>query len=488
MKHFAAIDLGAESGRLIYATVCDGKVDIEEIHRFPTVGLKILDTRYWNYARIYDEIVTGLEKCVREKGSKLDGIAIDTWGVDFALLDCDGRVLANPVQYRDSRTDGMIDAAHEQMSKQEIFNATGISTNFFNTLYQMMALVQSDSPWLAIADDMLLMPDLFAYLLCGTKSCELTIASTTQLLDVGSRQWSEKILDVFDIPKALLPEPTMTGKVLGPILPEIAQRTGLDPETLVISTAGHDTACAFAAVPCEDSTEGKAILSCGTWSLLGAELDAPNRSVEACEANFTNEIGFGGKIRFLKNIIGLWLIQECFRKWSKTDSAVSYANLTSAAADSDAFVSLINVDDPRLAAPDDMEKTIQTICSETSQPMPKDRGAMTRCILESLAINYALRIADLDTILGRKSTALHMIGGGIQNQLLCQMTADACNLEVIAGPVEATAMGNVTIQAISTGEFTDLQQARKAIARSTEVIRYYPINPGQWQQHIARFR
>ncbi len=478
---FLAFDLGAESGRAVLGTLQDGKIGLEEIHRFRTEGLIMLGRRQWDLARIYEEMITALSTCAREHTRDIDAIAIDTWGVDFGLLDSEGHVLANPVHYRDKRTEGMFEAAFAKVPKEEIYHSTGIQFLPFNTSFQLLSLVESQSPQLAAATDLLLMGDLLAYLLCGTKACEYTNASTTQLLDPHTRTWNDDLIARLGIPRKILSDPVAPGTNLGNLLPEVAELTGMSPNTPVIAPGTHDTASAVVAVPVAGDTQNWSYLSSGTWSLLGAELDEPCITDASMAQDFTNEGGVGGKIRFLKNIFGLWLVQECRRTWERQEgSTLNYSAITQDAAESEAFRSIINLDDPRLFAPDDMPRLIQDICKETGQPIPETHGQIIRCALESLAIKYRQTLHALDDTLGRKTEVLHIIGGGTQNKLLNQMTADACGIPVVTGPIEATVLGNIGVQAMAVGALDSLAAVRKVIGDSFTLNHYAPKNTEKW--------
>lgn len=482
---FLAFDLGAESGRAILGTLADGRIRLDVLHRFRTEGLTMLGARQWDLARIYEELLEGLRRCAREHGPVLDGIATDTWGVDFGLVARDGTVLANPVHYRDKRTEGMFDVAFARTPKAEIYAATGIQFLPFNTLYQLLSMVEAGSPLLDAAEHALLMGDLFGYLLSGQRSCEYTNASTTQLLEARTGTWHDGIIARLGLPRRLFLEPTAPGTALGPILPEIARETGIDPGTPIIAPATHDTASAVAAAPAVE--EGTwAYLSSGTWSLLGAELTEPCISAESLAADFTNEGGVAGTIRFLKNIFGLWLVQECRRSWERAGDEADYAALTAEAEASPPFAALIDLGDPRLLAPEDMPALIQTLCQESGQRPPESRGAIVRCALESLAIKYRQTLRTLDAVLGRRTGRLHVIGGGVQNRLLCQMTADACGIPVVAGPVEATALGNIGVQALAVGAIDSLAELRGIVANSFPVETYAPRDTEAWDAAAAR--
>jgi len=484
---FLAFDLGAESGRAVLGTLAGGVIKLEVVHRFRTEGLVMLGTRQWDLARIYEEMVQGLALCARQYGPELDGIAVDTWGVDFGLIARDGAPLGNPVHYRDKRNEGMQDYAFGIVPRAGIYAATGIQFLPFNTLYQLLSLKKANSPVLEAADGLLMMGDLFAYLLSGKKALEYTNASTTQLLDPWKRTWNEDLIAKLGLPRNLLSDPVMPGTVLGPLLDDLAAATGVAKGVPVIATASHDTGSAVAAVPVAPDSPNWAYLSSGTWSLLGAELDEPFVTPESLALDFTNEGGVGGKIRFLKNIFGLWLVQECRRVWERSGEKVDYAAITAEAAASAPFVSVLpNIDDPRLIAPENMVELLQTMCREAGLPVPETRGAIIRCALESLALKYRRTLRMIDGLLGRTTEVLHIIGGGTQNKLLCQMTADACGIPVVTGPVEATALGNIGVQAMAVGAVESLAEMRAIIARSIELEHYAPKDSAPWDTIDAR--
>lgn len=483
---YIAFDLGAESGRAVVATLENGKIDLAEMHRFRTEGMIMLGTRQWDLARIYEEMEEGLRKCAAEFGGSFDGIAIDTWGVDFGLLAADGSILGNPVQYRDKRTEGMQDYAFSMVPKEDVYKATGIQFLPFNTVYQLLSLVKRDAPVLKAADKLLMVGDLLGYLFSGVQACEYTNASTTQMLDPWKRTWNEDLIGKLGIPRDLLPELVEPGTVLGPILPDVAARTGIDPKTPIITPGTHDTASAVVAVPVAEGTTNWAYMSSGTWSLLGAELDEPFVTDESLAQDFTNEGGVGGKIRFLKNIIGLWLMQEVRRGYIRQGYEGSYDDITAEGMAAPAFASRLDVDDPRLIAPDNMLETIKDVCRDLGEKVPETRGEIVRCVLEGLALRYRRAVRGIDEMLGQKTDTLHIVGGGTKSPELCQMTADACNIKVVTGPVEATTLGNVAVQAMSTGAIGSMQEARDIIANSFDLKTYTPQNPEAWDAFDAR--
>jgi len=485
-RQFLAIDLGAESGRAVLGVLEDGKITLEVLHRFRTEGLTILGTRQWDYARIYEEIVAALRMLARRGISSPDGIGVDTWGVDFALVAADGSVLGNPVAYRDKRTEGMQEYAFQRVPREEIYRITGIQFLPFNTVYQLLSLVKKESPILAAAERLLLMGDFFAYLLSGRASCEYTNASTSQLINARAKDWDYGLIERLGLPRRIFQELIPPGTVINSLHPQLVAETGLAAHTRIIAPATHDTASAVAAVPVTEPQTPWAYLSSGTWSLLGAELPAPHITQESLEADFTNEGGVFGTIRFLKNIFGLWLVQECRRQWEKEGETLTYAQLTAEAAQSSPFVAAISLDDSRLLAPDNMPQMIQTLCREAGQPVPQTRGEIVRCALESLALKYRQTLRAMDKILGRTTQRLHLIGGGVQNTLLCQMTADACGIPVIAGPIEATALGNIGMQAVAVGAVRDHEELRRIIAHSVEPVVYAPKNTDAWDRFAER--
>lgn len=478
---FLAFDLGAESGRAILGILKNHKIELKVIHRFRTEGVTIMGTRQWDLARIYEEMIFALRKCALEYTAELDGIGVDTWGVDFGLIASDGSVIGNPVHYRDKRTQGIMEYTFSIVPKEEIYQITGIQFLPFNTLFQLVSMIKAKSPFLQIAQSLLLMGDLFGYLLSGVRSCEYSNASTTQLLDAHKRVWSETLIQKVGIPRHILQDLIPPGTILGGILPDIAHITGISPETPVIAPATHDTACAVCAVPVLDFSEPWAYLSSGTWSLLGMELDQPLINSSAMEAGFTNEGGVGNKIRFLKNIFGLWLVQECRRIWERQGAQITYDQLTLEAQSAKPFKAIIPVNDPRLLAPDNMPVTIQEICKELGFPVPETRGEIVRCALESLALNYRQTLRSMNKLLNTEVKKLHIVGGGTQNRLLCQMTADACNIPVIAGPVEATVLGNLCVQALAVGALNSPQEIREVVANSVVLEQYMPKNTKDWE-------
>ncbi|HET6985186.1 MAG TPA: rhamnulokinase family protein [Kribbella sp.] len=472
MKRVAAVDLGASSGRVMLGTVGDGRLKLTEVHRFWNGPVRLRDTLHWDVLHLYRAMLHGL----RSTGL-VDGVGIDSWAVDYGLLDREGRLLGNPIHYRDSRTDGVMERILEQVPATELYAITGLQQLPFNTIYQLAA-----EPALDGAEVLLMIPDLLGYWLTGEIGAERTNASTTQLYDVRARAWSETLAARVGVPIGLLPPLREPGNVVGRLLPAVAEETGLAPATPVIAVGSHDTASSVVAVPAAD--ERYAYISSGTWSLVGLELDAPVLTAEARDANFTNEGGVDGRIRFLRNVMGLWILQECLRVWGTTE----LPRLLRQAAEAPPFAVLIDPDAPEFLAPGNMPRRIEEHCRATGQEPPSSRAAVVRCVLESLALAYRRTLRSAQTIADREVDVLHVIGGGSQNELLCQLTADACGLPVLAGPVEASALGNVLVQARALGEPLPDLGAMRALVRSTHHLRRYDPQgkPADWDAAESR--
>jgi rhamnulokinase len=484
MMKLLAFDLGAESGRAVLGQFDGRHVRLEVVARFANEPVWTHDSFHWDVLRLFHEMKESLRKCAAEHGD-VDGVGVDTWGVDFALLGRGGVLLGNPRHYRDPHTEGAMDAAFAKVPRAEIFRQTGIQFMRFNTLFQLLALQRDRSPLLDAAESLLFMPDLFHYFLTGVKVNEYTDASTSQMIDPSTKQWATGLIESLGLPGRVLGTLVQPGTVLGPLRPAIAKDTGLNPAQ-VTAPATHDTAAAVAAVPAEGASW--AYISSGTWSLMGVELDAPRVDAEALAANFTNEGGVGGKVRFLKNIMGLWLLQECRRAWERAGTTYSYEALIRLAEGAAPFISVVDPDDATFILPANMPAAIAAFCRKTGQAAPADAGATVRCALESLALRYRWVLEKLERLAGRKLETIHIVGGGCQNALLCQLTADACDRPVLAGPVEATALGNVLTQAVGLGSLGSLGDAREVVRRSFEVKTYGPRNPDAWAAPYARFK
>ncbi|MBV9443926.1 MAG: rhamnulokinase [Acidobacteriaceae bacterium] len=473
-RHYLALDLGAESGRAILSTLEGGKIELNELHRFPNTPVHLHTGTYWDTLRLFHEICEGIRAGAKAV-DELDGIAVDTWGVDFGLLGSDGELLHSPRHYRDSRNVGISQRVFETVPRSEVFRQTGIQIMEINSLYQLYAL-QRDSPDLVgIATKLLFMPDLFNYFLTGTYAAERTIASTSQMYNPVRKKFATDMLRKLGIPGGFFPELIDPGAELGPVLPAIADRCGLDHETSVFTTASHDTASAVAAVPATDS-ENWCYISSGTWSLMGVELRAPVIDDSSLAANFTNEVGVDGSIRFLKNIAGLWLLQECRRAWAKAGEEYTYSELMERCAASPATQTILDLD--QFASPGDHPRRICEFCERTGQEVPQDPGAITRVILQSLAARYREVLESLESLTGRKIEVIHIVGGGSRNRILNQLAADYTGRRVIAGPAEATAAGNALVQAMGSGAVNSLDEIRAVVRQSFELEEFVPQTSG----------
>jgi rhamnulokinase len=480
---FLAFDLGAESGRAVVGTIDGGRLELQEKHRFPNPTGRIGGHLHWNLLQQWEELKTGLRKTAADT-PKLAGIGVDTWGVDFGFIGRSGDVLGNPFHYRDARTNGVMERAFARLSREQIFQATGIQFMPINSLYQMLAMVESRHWQLDAAETMLFVPDLFNYLFTGQRKSEFSIASTSQMYDMGHNAWATQMLTQLGIPTRLLPEVIPSGTVLGPLLPAVAEECGIG-QVPVIAPALHDTASAVAAVPAEG--DDWCYVSSGTWSLMGVETAKPIINDKSLKYNYTNEGGVGGTIRFLKNIMGMWLVQECRRHFQKEGYEHSYSELTQMAERAKGLGTLIDPDHAPFLTPGDLPIKIDQFCKSTKQKTPATRGDYVRACLDSLALTYRRTLEGLEDILGRRINVIHVVGGGCQNQLLNQMTADATGRTVVAGPVEATAMGNVLVQAMAIGEIKTLAEARAIVRDSFAVKRFEPRDTKVWDQAHERF-
>jgi rhamnulokinase len=482
---YLAVDLGAESGRVMLTRFDGSRLQIREVHRFPNGGTRLGSGLYWDFLRLWDEIKSGLRRAALEAGPAIRSIGLDTWGVDFGLLDAQDHLIGNPHHYRAPRTQGVLDAVFASVPRERVYSQTGNQFMPFNSLFQLYTMAQSGDPRLSIARTFLNMPDLFNFFLTGEKVNEFSITSTTQCYNPVTRTWAADLLTELGIPTGIFGEVVPSGTVLAPLREQLGADLEL-PGVSVIATTGHDTASAVAAVPA--ATEDYLYLSSGTWSLMGVELDEPMITPESFAAEMTNEGGFGGKIRFLKNITGLWLVQECRRIWAQQGITLDYSTLTEMAAQAPAFGPLIVPGDPRFLAPADMPAEIQAFCRESGQPVPQTKGEIVRTVLESLALEYRRVAGQIDRLTGRAHPVLHIIGGGTKNTLLNQLAADATGRTVITGPVEATAVGNALVQAIALGEIGSLAEGREIVRRSFEVETYEPRDSAAWDEAYARYR
>ena len=482
-KQLLAVDLGASSGRVMLGRFDGEKISVEELHRFSNDPVTLGGTMYWDFLRLFHEIRQGLLKS--KKYGKVDSVSVDTWGVDFGLLDEGGNLLENPVHYRDSRVNGMLEKSFALLDADRFYQITGTQFMEINTVFQLLYLAQNRRELLDRAGCMLLMPDLFHYFLCGEKSCEYSIASTTQLLDARRKTWSKEVLKALGLPEKILQPVVPSGTPLSPLRPDIAGELGVDP-MLVVAGAGHDTQCAMAAVPTQE--KDFIFISCGTWSLFGTELPEPVITQDSRRLNIANEGGAGGRISFLKNIIGLWLVQESRRQWMREGKEYSFGELEKLAAKEAPFRSLIDPDAPEFVPAGDVPERIREFCRRTGQPVPETEGQIVRCIDESLALKYRMTLDEIRTCTGKDYPVIHMVGGGTQSGLLCQFTADACARPVCAGPVEATVYGNIALQLMAAGQIGSLSELRSIIAASEPVKRYEPEDAGAWTEAYERYR
>ncbi|QOV89960.1 rhamnulokinase [Humisphaera borealis] len=490
VRNFVAFDLGAESGRALLGRLDGGRLTLEEKHRFPNPNGRINGHLHWNLLQQWEELKTGLRKSsadVHGGHIQIHGIGVDTWGVDYGLIAPDGDILSNPFHYRDARTDGAMEKAYKIVSKDDIFAATGIQFMQFNTLFQLFSMLDSKKALLSAAKTMLFMPDLLNYLFTGVAKAEFSIASTSQMLDPTTGQWALPLLEKLGIPTHILPPIVPSGTILGQLRADVATECGV-PAMPVIAPACHDTASAVAAVPVEGTSDDWCYISSGTWSLMGVEIAKPLINEKVKQYNYTNEGGVGGTIRFLKNIMGLWLVQECRRHWLREGYEHSYSELTQMAARTRGFGAVIDPDHKPFGSPGEMPLKIEQYCRETGQRPPQTRSETVRCCLESLALTYRRTVEGLEDILGRKINTIHIVGGGCQNELLNQMTADATGRKVVAGPIEATAIGNILVQAMATGDIKSLAEAREVVRNSFDVKVFEPTDTKPWEEAYARYR
>jgi sugar (pentulose or hexulose) kinase len=491
INHFLAFDLGAESGRAILGSLESGKLTLDVKHRFSNPTSRVGGHLHWDVLSQWESLKAGLRKTAGSEAShkiELSGIGVDTWGVDFGLISEDGDLLGNPVHYRDSRTDGLMEKTFARVDRKTIFQATGIQFMQLNTLFQLLALQQQSPRMLSAAQTLLFMPDLFNYFFTGQRKGELSIASTSQMLDPRTGTWATSLLRDLQLPAQILPDLIPSGTVVGHLTDDVAHTCGVAPSVPVIAPGGHDTASAIAAVPAEDeNAQDWCYISSGTWSLMGVELKAPLINETSLQFNYTNELGVSGRVRFLKNIMGLWLVQECRRQFARDGYDHSYTELTQMAERANPFTGLIDPDHGPFLSPDDMPGKIERFCQSTGQRVPNTRGEFVRTCLESLALTYRRTLEGLEKMLGRKIAVIHIVGGGCQNELLNQMTADACNRLVIAGPVEATAAGNLLVQAMAVGLIKSLGEARQIVRSSLETKRFEPRDAAKWESAYERF-
>ena len=482
MKKILSFDFGASSGRAMISSFDGEKITMEEIHRFSNDTVIVNGTMYWDILRLFFEIKTSITKAVNSGG--FDAIGIDTWGVDFGLIDKRGKLLGNPVHYRDLRTEGIPEKVFETISKEEIYNRTGTQCMRINTLYQLMYLKENEPEIFENTEKVLLIPDLFAYMLTGEMRAEASIASTTNLYNPYKRDWDYDLIERLGLDKNLFPEIIKAGNIYGYLTDEICEELGCE-KVPVIAVCAHDTASAVAATP--SFADDFVYISCGTWSLFGIELPEPIINDEVCKLNFTNEGGFDDTVRFLKNIMGLWLIQESRRQWRREGEEVGFDLLEKEALASEPFKCFVDVDDPMFESAGNLPRRVKEFCEKTGQYVPETRGEIMRCIYQSIAMKYKYTFNKLGEIANKKYTKINMLGGGIKDKLLCRLTADACNAEVLAGPTEATVMGNIAVGYYALGEIKDFADIRKTVSNSTDIKHYLPENPEAWEEAYERY-
>jgi rhamnulokinase len=482
-----AVDLGASGGRVV-AGGFDGRLlELEELHRFENGPVTMAGRLIWDLPRLWQEVSLGLRAAAARHGRAVSSVGVDTWGVDFSFLAADGDLLANPVCYRDARTQGMLAAATAVVPRDEIFAATGLQFMEINSLYQLVALARGQSSVLAAAERLLMIPDLFHWLLSGIASNERTNASTTQCFDPQTGDWAYPLLERLGLPRRIFGPITEPGTVLGPLRPDVAADSGLGAVRVVLP-GSHDTASAVAAVPADEPPSPRpdwAYVSLGTWALVGAELDRPLVTPECLARNFTNEGGIGGTTRLLKNVCGLWLVQQCRAAWQRAGQEWSWDQLTALAAEAPPLVTLIDPNHPSLVAPADMPAAIRALARASGEPEPETTAATVRAALESVAAAVRRSLAELDGLLGRRVRRVHVVGGGVKNSLLCQMIADATGRPVVAGPVEATAIGNLLVQLLAGDGKVDLRAIRRVVRDTFEPARYEPKEAARWNDRLG---
>ena len=487
---YLAVDLGASSGRVVAGAFDQQRLELTELYRFENGPTSVGHRMYWDLLHQWSEIQQGLRAAASQYGKQIRSIGVDTWGVDFGLLGRNDELLGNPRHYRDPRTQGMLDRAFAIVPREEIFQQTGLQFMELNTLYQLLAMRLEQSPLLDRAESLLMIPDLFHWMLTGVRANEFSNATTTQFYNPSSGRWATDLLDRLQIPTRMLEEIIAPGTSLGPLQPSVCEAVGLRGVDVIVPGT-HDTASAVMAVPAGTPPSAQpdwCYISSGTWSLMGVESTTPVINDLCRSLNFTNEGGVGQTIRLLKNIAGLWIVQECRRCWQHAGQSFDWDALIEQAAAAEPLVSLIDPDHPDFVAPPDMPRAIGTFCRRTEQPVPDSEGATVRAALESLALRYRMVLGWLSDLTGGPIDTIHIVGGGAQNQLLCQMAADACNRRVIAGPVEATAIGNLMMQAVACGDLGSITEAREVVGMSFEVKTYLPAHPDPWNEAFDRFQ
>ena len=483
--NFVAADLGASSGRLMVGRWNGSNFRFDELHRFPNAAVAVGGGLYWDALGIWSQCEAGLHRYHSRFEDPPLGIGVDAWGVDFALLDRCGRLIANPRHYRDGRTGGMPSLLFKQLSERELFTETGVQTMQINTLFQLFSMLQAGDPQLQAAETLLMIPDLFLYFLCGEKRIEYSVATTTQMYSQVRKDWAWEMLEPIGIPLSILSPIVQPGTVVAPVQTEVLRVASLNRRLPAIAVASHDTASAVAAIP--DLDENSAFICSGTWSLMGVQVREPNFSPEARQLQFTNEGSADGATLLLRNLTGLWILQECLRHWKREDCHYSWNDITSAAAVTAPLQRIFDPNAAEFQAPSDMPRAIRDYCKCTAQAVPQTVGEVARCAFESLSLKYRSVLQSLEKLTGRHLASIRIVGGGALNHFLCQMIADACNRVVVCGPVEASALGNVMLQAIATGHLQDVNAGKAAIAASVDRISLAPRHSEAWEEAHARF-
>jgi rhamnulokinase len=482
---FLAVDLGASSGRVLACGWNGNAFSFEEVHRFPNGGVRVGASLYWDALGIWSGIQNGLRKYSAGSQRIPAGVGIDAWGVDFGLLDKQGRLIGNPYHYRDARTDGLPEMISGRIDGAMLFRATGVQSMAINTSFQLASMAMSGDEQLSLAQTLLPIPDLFQYFLCGEKQAEFTEATTMQLYDLKRREWSSAVLRGLGVAESLFPPVCMPGTVLGKVLPQVIGDCGFDGGFPAIAVASHDTASAVAAIPNLD--DRSVFLSCGTWSLMGTAVSEPQISDEALRLGFTNEGAADGGVLLIRNLTGLWILQECMRIWAAAGKVIVWEEIEEAAVGAKPFRSLIDPNAAAFQAPADMPATMAAWCIASHQPAPESPAEAARCVFESLSLSYRATLHDIERLTGRTIEAVRLVGGGAKNHFLCQMTADACQRPVVAGPVEAAAMGNALVQVVATKHLASLDQGRSALLDSCEYWTFVPRAGAEWEEAAERF-
>ncbi len=488
-KQYIAVDLGAESGRVMLGSVSKDRLVLEEVHRFSNGPIKEGGSIRWDFKMLLSEIKTGIGKAAKAAKKRVSGIGVDSWGSDFGLIGADGKLLENPYHYRDSRTEGVMEEAFKLMDKRDIYENTGLQFMPLNNLYQLLSMRIANSDVLAKAKHLIFTADLYSYHLCGRVYSEYTLASTSQMMDMRTSQWSKEIFDKLSLPIKIIPEIVKSGTVVGRLTEEVSKEIGCEPIDVIV-VGSHDTASAVAAVPAGEGTPANnwAYISSGTWSLMGVEVPEAIINDKTFEYQFTNEGGVENTIRLLKNIMGLWLVQECRQQWQGEGVDLSYRQITDIAEAAVPFAAHIDPDYSGFFSPGNMPKRINEYLTETGQKPIDDKGQMIRVILESLAFKYRSVMEAIEDVTEESVETLHIVGGGIQNELLCQFTANAIGKKVITGPIEATAAGNILMQAKATGQIKSLAELREIVRNSFEPKEYQPQNSKLWDQQYEKIK